>query len=292
MSQLWQAIATQISDILSDIQGQPWQMGYKIPVAGGSINQTYKLVDQNSDRTYFIKLNQENYLDMFEAEAIALQALGVAITVPRPLAWGIAADQAYLILEYLEINHPPQWSALAAGLAQVHQITSQHGFGWHQHNWIGSTPQLNTWTDNWLEFFREYRLGYQLQLAQRRGFPRKLGDRLLAKLPELLADHQPQPVLVHGDLWRGNIGFTSNQAVIFDPASYFGDREVDLAMTTLFGGFNPEFYRLYHQILPLPPGYQQRQQLYNLYHILNHFHLFGGSYGDQAISLIDKLLLA
>ncbi|MDX1976746.1 MAG: fructosamine kinase family protein [Pseudanabaenaceae cyanobacterium bins.68] len=290
MAQLWQEIAAQISRL----QQQPWQISSKIPVGGGSINQTYKITDQTTNQTYFIKLNQASHGGMFETEAIALREIAntQAITVPRPLVWGVVQDQAYLVLEYLELNHPPQWSALAAGLARLHQVSSDRGFGWGQTNWIGSTPQVNGWSHNWLEFFGKNRLGYQLQLAQKRGFPAKWGDRLLAKLPQLLADHQPQPVLVHGDLWRGNVGFTNNQPVIFDPAIYFGDREVDLAMTELFGGFDPEFYRAYHQLFPLPSGYQQRRQLYNLYHILNHFHLFGGSYEDQAISLIERLLVA
>ena len=164
-------------------------------------------------------------------------------------------------------------------------------FGWDINNTIGSTVQINNWTVNWAEFWAERRIGYQLKLARRRGglFPQ--GERLLEVIPELLADHEPQPSLVHGDLWGGNAGVTSaGEPVIFDPAAYFGDREVDIAMTELFGGFPAEFYRGYNQVWPLDLGYEKRKTLYNLYHILNHFNLFGGSYASQANQMINRIL--
>jgi fructosamine-3-kinase len=164
-------------------------------------------------------------------------------------------------------------------------------FGWERHNTIGSTPQINTWTASWTEFWVKHRLGYQLQLAQRRGghFPKQ--DQLLTLIPDLLAGHTPQPSLVHGDLWSGNAAVTqTGEPVIFDPATYVGDREVDLAMTELFGGFPAAFYHGYNQVFPLDEGYQQRKPLYNLYHVLNHFNLFGGSYESQANRMIMQLL--
>jgi fructosamine-3-kinase len=164
-------------------------------------------------------------------------------------------------------------------------------FGWDINNTIGSTVQINNWTANWAEFWAEHRIGYQLKLARRRGGHFPQGERLLKVIPELLAGYEPQPSLVHGDLWGGNAGVTSaGEPVIFDPAAYFGDREVDIAMTELFGGFPAEFYRGYNQVGPLDLGYEKRKTLYNLYHILNHFNLFGGSYASQANQMINRIL--
>jgi fructosamine-3-kinase len=164
-------------------------------------------------------------------------------------------------------------------------------FGWDINNTIGSTVQINNWTANWAEFWAKHRIGYQLKLARRRGGHFPQGERLLEVIPELLAGHEPQPSLVHGDLWGGNAGVTSaGEPVIFDPAAYFGDREVDIAMTELFGGFSAQFYRGYNQVWPLEGGYDQRKTLYNLYHILNHFNLFGGSYESQANQMINRIL--
>ena len=164
-------------------------------------------------------------------------------------------------------------------------------FGWDINNTIGSTVQINNWTANWAEFWAEHRIGYQLKLAKRRGGHFPQGERLLEMIPELLAGYEPQPSLVHGDLWGGNAGVTSaGEPVIFDPATYFGDREVDIAMTELFGGFPAQFYRGYNQVWSLDGGYERRKSLYNLYHILNHFNLFGGSYESQANQMIKRVL--
>ncbi len=175
-------------------------------------------------------------------------------------------------------------------LAAMHKASSSQGFGWKINNTIGSTPQINTWTTDWAEFYIKHRLGYQFQLARRRGGNFPSSEKLLAAIPELLA-HQVQPSLVHGDLWGGNAGCTiSGEPVIFDPATYFGDREVDIAMTELFGGFPAAFYQGYNEVFPLDTGYEQRKTLYNLYHILNHFNLFGGGYASQANRMIDQIL--
>jgi fructosamine-3-kinase len=208
------------------------------------------------------------------------------------------ADFAYIILEWLELggNNTPSWEQMGRQLAGMHRWnpTTQggraKGFGWDINNTIGSTPQINTWTSDWAEFFAQYRIGYQFQLARRRGghFPQQ--DRLLSVIPQLL-NHQPQPSLVHGDLWGGNAAVTkSGEPVIFDPATYIGDREVDIAMTELFGGFPSAFYRGYNEVSPLDEGYKQRKTLYNLYHILNHFNLFGGGYASQANQMIEQIL--
>jgi fructosamine-3-kinase len=190
-------------------------------------------------------------------------------------------------------GNSPNWSEMGRNLAAMHdyRISNPAKFGWQINNTIGSTPQLNTWETDWTIFFKNQRLDYQLQLARRKGGHFPQADRLLAMIPDLLANHQPQPSLVHGDLWGGNASFTNaGIPVIFDPATYWGDREVDVAMTELFGGFPAAFYQGYESVYPLAPGYARRKQLYNLYHILNHYNLFGGSYQSQANSAIELVL--
>jgi fructosamine-3-kinase len=142
-----------------------------------------------------------------------------------------------------------------------------------------------------MPFWRDQRLGYQLKLAARSGrdFLKK-GERLLADLGAFFQNYRPAPSLLHGDLWSGNVGVARQQPVVFDPAVYYGDRETDVAMTELFGGFSGRFYQAYRETWPLDDGYPVRKTLYNLYHVLNHFNLFGGGYGSQAEHMMDSLL--
>ncbi|MEG4495874.1 fructosamine kinase family protein, partial [Microcoleus sp. F10-B4] len=232
------------------------------------------------------------------------------IRVPEPICWGTEGNSAYIVLEWLDLGGrggDKVWEEMGRKLAEMHKYTPPSPpllrggeeanstllrgvFGWDRNNTIGSTVQINSWTANWAEFWTEHRIGYQLKLAKRRGGHFPQAERLLDVIPELLAGYEPQPSLVHGDLWGGNAGVTSaGEPVIFDPATYFGDREVDIAMTELFGGFAPQFYRGYNQVWPLDGGYEQRKTLYNLYHILNHFNLFGGSYESQANQMINRI---
>jgi fructosamine-3-kinase len=286
----------QIIAAIQQTTGQNFQGDHRRPVGGGSINQAYALSDKDG-AAYFVKINQANRSAMFEAEALALHQMAASqtIRVPQPICHGIADHSAYIVLEWLDFGYGDHqaWEEMGRNLAALHRVTSPQGFGWEQNNTIGSTPQINTWATRWLDFFAEHRLGYQFHLAKRKGghFPRQA--QLLALLPELLAGHQPQPSLVHGDLWSGNAAVTQQgEAVIFDPAAYFGDREVDLAMTQLFGSFPANFYSAYNEVYPLSSGYSQRRTLYNLYHILNHFNLFGGGYESQANQMIDSLCQA
>ena len=174
----------------------------------------------------------------------------------------------------------------------MHQ-TTRGQFGWGRDNTIGSTPQPNKFSDDWIPFWQEQRLAYQLNLAAKNGYHGKLQERgklLLEHFPALI-DHNPVPSLIHGDLWGGNLSYDSNgNPVIYDPAVYYGDREADLAMTELFGGFGNRFYDAYNEAWPLDQGYKVRKTLYNLYHILNHLNLFGGGYGGQALRMINQLL--
>src|SRR6185503_6794480 len=195
-----------------------------------------------------------------------LRALAAVVRVPRVLDHG--AD--FILLESLEFRRDGDWGALGRMLARLHRETGPR-FGWHRDNWIGRSPQANGWMDDWNEFWWSRRLAPQLARAGLR----------TAFLKDALKDHRPAPSLLHGDLWSGNAGFIDDGPVVFDPAVYYGDRETDLAMTELFGGFAPEFYAAYEDELPLDEGYAWRKHLYNLYHLLNHLNLFGGAYREQ-----------
>jgi fructosamine-3-kinase len=286
---MWTEIAAQITKTT----GAPFEICDRHSVGGGCINQGARLSD--GTRRFFVKTNRADQVEMFAAEALGLQQMRQthAILVPEPICWGTAAGAAYLVLEWLELGRGSSkaWTELGRQLAKMHQFQQSTAFGWERDNTIGSTPQLNAWTASWSTFFTQQRIGYQLQLAQRRGGSFAKATQLLDHISHLLRDHKPQPAIVHGDLWSGNAAVTTaGVPVIFDPAVYWGDREVDLAMTELFGGFPSEFYRGYQATFPLDAGYEQRKTLYNLYHILNHFNLFGGSYGAQANRMIDQIL--
>jgi fructosamine-3-kinase len=234
--------------------------------------------------TRFLKLNGERFADAFAAEADGLEALRSAgAAAPAPLSHGVAGDQAYLLLEFLELRAGGDFAALGRMLARAHR---RHGrrFGWQRDNHIGTTPQANGWCDSWTQFWLERRMRPQVELARSRGF-----DVSIPSLA-LIENHKPQASLLHGDLWSGNAGFTNEGPVLFDPAVYYGDREADLAMTELFGGFPAEFYAAYKAAYPLDNGYERRKQLYNLYHLLNHLNLFGGGYLGRVRATLGLLL--
>jgi fructosamine-3-kinase len=284
---------TQIEQQISEAIDQRFEISDRTSVSGGCINQGYKIT--NGSQTFFVKLNRASQFTMFEAEALGLKELLATdtILVPKPICYGVASESAYIVLEWLGLDrgNRESWQKMGCDLAKLHQVRKSTAFGWERNNTIGATPQINTWTSDWTIFFTQHRIGYQLKLAKQRSGNFSQGDRLLSIIPELLANHQPQPSLVHGDLWSGNAAVTqSGEPVIFDPATYWGDREVDIAMTELFGGFPNEFYQGYDQTFPLEAGYKQRKTLYNLYHVLNHFNLFGGSYESQANRMIQSLL--
>jgi fructosamine-3-kinase len=283
----------EIADTISQTTGVPFAAQQQHGLGGGCINSAYRLAD--GSRSFFVKLNSGDKLAMFEAEHDGLQALANAgaIRVPQPLATGIAAGQAFIVMEDLPLGGSGSQAQLGRELAALHRHTSEQ-FGWFRDNTIGSTPQSNRRHADWISFWREERLGAQLKMAARNGGPRKLlqqGERLLQDLPALFDGYSPVSSLQHGDLWSGNYGFSQQgDPVIFDPAVYYGDREADIAMTELFGGFRGDFYDAYAEAWPLDPGYTVRKTLYNLYHIINHFNMFGGGYGGQAEGMVSRLL--
>ena len=233
---------------------------------------------------------------MFQAEAQGLNELAATETVrvPQPICLGLAEGKAYLVLEYLSLRTLGRAEErLGRQLAQLHSL-KQTRFGWTADNTLGTTPQPNPLCDDWVLFWQEQRLGFQLRLAAQNGYGERLrsqGDKLLSAIPDLLSGHALHPALLHGDLWGGNAAADSaGNPVIFDPACYYGDRETDLAMTELFGGFGPSFYAAYDEVCPLDAGYPSRCVLYQLYHVLNHLNLFGPGYLAQAERMIQQLL--
>jgi fructosamine-3-kinase len=233
---------------------------------------------------------------MFEAEAAGLAALRETgeIRVPDVLDCGSSDGESYIVLEFLDLE-PASADApgcLGRQLARLHRHAADR-FGWHRDNTIGPTPQINTWHDDWAAFFRQHRLDYQVQLARANGYDLShSGKRLGRSLGRLFDNYEPVPSLLHGDLWGGNWGAVDGDPVIFDPAVYYGDRETDIAMTLLFGGFGARFYEAYTAEWPLAAGHEDRIKLYQLYHVLNHLNLFGGSYLGRAERLLAELLQA
>ncbi len=268
-----------------------------VAVGGGSINECRRWPSREGPM--FVKLAPAGSVGMFEAEADGLRELeqARALRVPQVLGCGVAEGRAFLALEWIDFGAASSRSEALLGerLAAQHRVTAAE-FGWRRDNTIGSTPQPNEPDRDWVRFYVVRRLRFQLDLAARNGFGGRLAERgalLCERASHFFATHRPAASLLHGDLWGGNWGAdASRQPVIFDPAVYFGDREADLAMTRLFGGFGPSFYAAYAAAWPLEPGVEERRTLYNLYHVLNHLNLFGGGYARQAESMIERLLAA
>lgn len=238
---------------------------------------------------------------MFEAEIDGLDALCSTRTVRVPAVHGVGLThdgQAWIELEYLDLRSLDQRAGAQLGeqLAELHRLTGMMPdarYGWPRDNFIGPTPQSNQSHRTWAGFFAAERLLPQLQLAFRNGMTRPLreqGERIAENLGAFFLDYRPAPSLLHGDLWSGNAGQLPDGApVVFDPAVYRGDREADIAMAELFGGFPASFYAAYRAAWPLDTGFETRKTLYNLYHILNHYNLFGAGYLNQARRMIERL---
>jgi len=292
MNGCWHYIELQLSKTL----GKSLHFTQRKPVSGGCINQAWKVTD-NEGGCWFIKTNTPNLLEMFRAEADGLNEIEASnsIGTPKVIAYGNTPNLSYLILQYIDLQDQINQALLGSQLAQMHQFKSNNNqFGWKRNNTIGSTKQSNQFNGDWVVFWKNERLCYQLGLALNNAYPSKAyekGLELSENLALFFTDYQPKPSLLHGDLWGGNCSSDENaNPIIFDPAVYYGDRETDIAMTELFGGFSSDFYTAYNTHYPLDAGYKVRKTLYNLYHILNHFNLFGGGYASQAENMTNKLL--
>ena len=282
-----------IDRAISESTGSPFQLHTSASIAGGCINETF-CIEGKDGRQFFVKKNQASFLSFFKAEAQALTEILETQTVYAPgvIAHGMDNNKAFLVLEFMKegTTSPSGQAKLGTLLAKMHRIDQAY-FGWGMDNCIGATPQPNPSTQDWVSFYRDSRLLHQFDLAHKKSVIFDGEDALINNLEFFFHDYSPHPSLLHGDLWGGNTGYTQEGApFIFDPASYYGDRETDLAFTYMFGGFNSSFYQGYEETFPLHSGFSIRKILYNLYHELNHFNLFGGGYADSAQSSINQLI--
>ncbi|MBM38246.1 MAG: hypothetical protein CMO97_04150 [Woeseia sp.] len=270
--------------------------GVPIPISqnDGNTSSTWKLC--NDDMDIFIKTCPVNLYEIYSAEVDGLLEISKtnSIRVPEVIGFGKTETESYLALEWIDIESPSHAIEVSFGeqLAELHRMTSEN-FGWFRNNSIGLTPQINNYSNDWVNFFRENRLQYQLKLAYDNGYSGKLqqlGSMLIKKLPLFFDSSKIESSLLHGDLWAGNWGSYMESPIIFDPAVYFGDRETDLAMTMLFGGLGRFFYEAYESCWPLRQGYQKRLKIYQLYHVLNHLNIFGTTYLKHAINLLEEIL--
>lgn len=289
---MWNAIAKQLSDTL--------QFDFKIlermRISGGNINENYEISD--GEQRYFVKINASEFLPMFEAEQDNLTTLRNTntVNVPEFITLGKTRGNAFIILNYLptkSLYHCRNSLEFGQQLAELHAIHTQIEYGFDNDNYIGTTVQPNRWHKKWAQFFADQRIAWQLSLLAEKGIRvAQDNDALLDSVYYGLKNHNPSPSLLHGDLWSGNAANGPFGPLCFDPACYYGDRECDIAMTELFGGFDSDFYKGYQSVYPLADGYHRRKSIYNLYHVLNHCNLFGGHYIQQAEQMIDELMLS
>ncbi|MBX3729712.1 MAG: fructosamine kinase family protein [Candidatus Sumerlaeia bacterium] len=287
-----------VEELIARETGRRGRVVGRTASGGGCINNA-ETVSLDDGRRFFLKSNPDPLPRLFECEAAGLRALAEAgtIRVPHPVGTGGGESDVppFLVMEWIEPGAPgPRYQQeLGHGFARLHRETHAPRFGFEHDNYIGATPQPNGWTDDWIAFWRERRLGFQLALARRKGLSDsrmdRLGEKLLARLDEFLAEPAEPPCLLHGDLWGGNaMADCQGAPVLIDPAAYYGRREADLAMTQLFGGFTRDFYRAYEEIWPLAPGSDARLDIYRLYHLLNHLNLFGGSYHASCLAILRR----
>ena len=263
-----------------------------IAVTGGDSHQSWRLI--TSHGSYFAKTALKRQKPLLVADAEGLKAIAATHTIdcPNPIAIGETSKTSWLILPWFELSQQGSAQQLGEQLANMHRHTQPH-FGWLTTNFIGQSPQYNHTIDDWAAFYRSQRLLPQWRWAKERGLAHDLLDQLVQimdRLDSFFIDYQPVASLLHGDLWSGNVAYqSSGKPIIFDPACYYGDRETDIAMTELFGGFALDFYAAYRATWPLDVGYDQRKPIYQLYHLLNHFNLFGGSYAASIRQTLAKI---
>lgn len=261
--------------------------------SGGSVGNARRLRLKDG-RGFFLKSVRAGQLPgIFAAEATGLKALGDANILPVPKVLAVEAD--FLLLEQIEIAGPAAdyFERFGRELARLHREARQEQYGFEQDNYLGRSRQPNGWSKSWTPFFAEKRLGHQLDQLRQQGDREvlKLGEKLQARLPEWLGEVDEKPSLLHGDLWAGNvICAAGSRAVLIDPAVYYGHREAELAMPRLFGGFPPAFFAAYEEEWPLPPGKEERGAIYELYHLLNHYNLFGAAYRGPCLEILRRLV--
>ena len=265
-------------------------------VGGGCIANACRIETDGSP--LFLKYGDEAVARTFPGEAAGLEALAAAdspLTVPSVIETDTPEGDrpGYLVMEWINSGREGRrfWETFGEGLAALHRHTGEK-YGFEQDNFIGQSPQPNEWMDDWPSFFREQRLEPQVEMAQERGRWQAGWDSplqaLYRRLPDMLP-RTPEPSVLHGDLWKGNYMVTAvGEPAIIDPATYYGHREADLAMTELFGGYADRFYDAYRATWGLAPEYDTRKEVYNLYHLLNHLNLFGGGYANSVEQILRR----
>ena len=282
-----------ISDHISEATGQVFVCQRRTAAHGGDTHECFVIRDDR--RRFFVKVRKDDATRPLHCEMEGLHALEStgSVLTPHVVCYGVTEDKPdsfeYLVLNHIRfIEGPADWHQMGRHLAKLHQIP-QKQFGWSADNFIGASVQYNIWHHDWAAFYAEYRIGSMLERLAAKGHKLTQLDTFVTQIKQLLASHQPTPSLLHGDLWSGNAGFCAKGPVLFDPAVYIGDREADIAMTRLFGGFGTAFYDGYNAEYPLDASYPQRENLYQLYHILNHALLFTEPYLSQSKSAIMAL---
>jgi fructosamine-3-kinase len=262
------------------------------PVGGGDINEAARV--KTDQAQYFVKWNRRPLPNMFEVEARGLRLLTSARAVRAPHVIAVIDQPPALVLEWIDTGGAKAEASETLGrqLAQQHRALGA-AYGLDHDNYIGANPQRNEPGPSWIEFFRDQRLGFQTQLARRNGYldpgRERMLERLMSRLDKWIDASACAPSLLHGDLWGGNfVADVAGEPVLIDPAVYHGDREAEIAFTELFGGFGPRFYAAYDEAWPLAPGYAERRDLYNLYHLLNHLNLFGEDYGGSVDAILRR----
>ncbi len=283
-----------ISEHIGEATGALFVCQHRAQAHGGDIHQCFIIRDET--RRFFVKFCPQQTDSVFAPEIDGLHAIEATNTVltPKVICHGVTPEaeksQEYLVLAFMRFSElEDHWTELGALLAAMHKAHTGNTFGWPTDNLIGRTPQINTQRSQWAQFYAENRIGYQLECLARQGHQFVSIDDIVSEVQSRLSSHQPVCSLLHGDLWSGNVGMTKRGAVIYDPAVYIGDRETDIAMTELFGGFPAHFYDAYRHTWPLPDDYPERRQLYQLYHLLNHAVMFGDHYLSDAKSAIIRL---
>ena len=287
--------ARSLDEAIERVAGAGVRITGRSSVSGGCIANGARLDLSNGSRL-FVKQSTTLPEAMFGAEARGLAALRCedGPRLPRPLAVGATDREPFILMEWIDAGGPGPGFHERFGreLARMHRALAGDRFGFESDNFIGSTEQPNTWSDSWCGFFASHRIGFQARLARDRAkidsrLSRSI-DTIVNRMGSLLVEPD-HPSLLHGDLWSGNyLCDDAGHPVLIDPAVYYGHPEADLAMTELFGGFPPAFYRAYRDETPLQPGYSERRDLYNLYHMLNHLNIFGGSYLGSVRSIVSR----
>lgn len=288
---MWQAIAQQLSETLSI----HYTIVEKEKVDSGELHDCYMISDGN-DR-YFVKVNLREFITNYELEAENLKLLAETqtISVPVPLLVGTTKNHAFLVLNYLPtkpLDTPQHSYQFGQQLAKLHLWGEQKEYGFDVDNYLGMLVQPNPWHKKWPLFFAEQRIGWQLQLLKEKGIVLVDIDEFVELIKQKLGAHTPSAALLHGALWHGNVAQSVLGPICYDPSCYWGDRECDIALTELFGGFQPEFYQGYESIYPLDSRYEERKDIYNLYPVLSHCNHFGGHYLEQADTMIKNILAA